>query len=61
MINGTSAIYFDIRDIKESFAARFPTSKLTQVLLRFPDRLPAEDLLGAARTWLVILNSEAGP
>ncbi len=59
MIHRTFGIEIDIKNIKHSFVDRFPTSNLTPVLLRFPDRLPAEDLLGAVRTWLAILDSEA--
>ena len=51
----------NITAIKKSFSLRYPASDLTHILLREPDELPAEEFLGAVRTWLAILNSEAGP
>lgn len=49
----------DISSVKRSFANQFPASNLSPILLRFPDRLPVEELLGAVRSWLAILDSEA--
>jgi hypothetical protein len=47
-----------ISNLKRNFVKKFPNSLLVSVLLREPDSMNVEELIGKAGTWLVFLQAE---
>ncbi|MHB1493492.1 MAG: hypothetical protein ACYCSG_03165 [Thermoplasmataceae archaeon] len=47
-----------ISNLKRNFVKKFPNSSLVSVLLREPDSMNVEELIGKAGTWLVFLQAE---
>lgn len=47
-----------ISNLKRNFAKKFPNSSLAAVLLREPDSMSIEELIGKAGTWIVFLQAE---
>ena len=47
-----------ISNLKRNFVKKFPNSLLVPMLLREPDSMNVEELIGKAGTWLVFLQAE---
>ena len=44
---------------KNRFAVKFPNSAILQIILSMPDKVEAEELIGAVGVWLSILEMES--
>jgi hypothetical protein len=58
MQEGKFAREVSISSLKRNFVKKFPSSSLVSVLLREPDSMSIEELIGKAGTWLVFLQAE---
>ncbi len=58
MQEGKVAREVSISNLKRNFVKKFPNSSLVSVLLREPDSMSIEELIGKAGTWLVFLQAE---
>ena len=58
MQEGKIAMEVSISNLKRNFVKKFPNSSLVSVLLREPDSMSIEELIGKAGTWLVFLQAE---
>ncbi len=48
-----------LRELKRQFSTRFPSSKLSEVLIRLPDEIAGDSLPAYLDNWLAILDAEA--
>ena len=58
MQEGKVAGEVSISNLKLSFVKKFPNNRLAAVLLREPDSMSIEELIGKTGTWLVFLQTE---